>query len=40
MTYRVQQAEQILGHSIDAAPLDLRHARALLPTIRSHHTEQ
>ncbi len=34
VTYRVQQAEQILGHRIDAASLDLRVALALLPVFR------
>lgn len=33
VAYRVQQAEQILGHSVDAAPLDLRVALAVLPIL-------
>lgn len=35
VTYRVQQAEQILGRRINAASLDLRVALALLPAFRS-----
>lgn len=35
ITYRVQQAEQILGRRIDAASLDLRVALALLPSFRA-----
>ena len=35
VTYRVQQAEQILGRRIDAASLDLRVALALLPSFRA-----
>lgn len=35
ITYRVQQAEQILGRRFDAASLDLRVALALLPSFRA-----
>lgn len=35
VTYRVQQAERILGRRIDAASLDLRVALALLPSFRT-----
>ncbi|MDL2078205.1 helix-turn-helix domain-containing protein [Streptomyces sp. GXMU-J15] len=34
VTYRVQQAKQILGRGIDSDTLDLRVALALLPTLR------
>ncbi|MCE5289209.1 MAG: helix-turn-helix domain-containing protein [Nocardiaceae bacterium] len=34
VTYRVQQAEQLLGRTVPASPLDLRVALALLPTLR------
>lgn len=36
VTYRVQQAEQILGRRLDAASLDLRVALALLPSFRAN----
>ncbi len=35
VTYRVQQAEQILGRRLDATSLDLRVALALLPSFRA-----
>lgn len=35
VTYRVRQAEQILGRRLDAASLDLRVALALLPSFRA-----
>jgi hypothetical protein len=37
VTYRVQQAEQILGRRLDATSLDLRVALALLPSFRAKH---
>jgi DNA-binding PucR family transcriptional regulator len=35
VTYRIRQAEEILGHSIEESTLDLRVALALAPIVRS-----